>query len=103
MEINIALPTAVEGDWEIRDAEGKVLVSSQDSPGATISLKPRFYAGQYSQQLANIVTRGSKGHELKQALKVSASAGKITAEMIGKAPKLVTPGFDKKPPGKDKA
>lgn len=101
MEIHLSLPTAVEGDWEIKDADGKVLVNSQSAPGAVISFKPRFYVSQYTQILGQVVTRGAKGHQIKQALRISASSGMVKAEQLGKPPKLVTPGFDKKPPSKD--
>jgi len=101
MEIEVKLPTPVEADWILVDADGKEVASSATLSGATLKFTPRFYAGQYSQLLGDVVVIGAKGTVIEQCLRVSASAGKLAAEHINKAPQPIIPAFDKKAPAKD--
>lgn len=92
----------MEGDWTLVDAEGKEIASSKSAPSATLKLSPLFYAAQYTQLVGEVLTRGKKGEQVRQTLRVSAKTGKIAADLMDREPVTVVPFFDRKPPTKDK-
>jgi len=93
-------PSAVEGTWALLDADGKTIANSEQHPGATLVVSPYFYRGQYSQSLLRTHVVGKRGRKVRQTVKVSAAAGKVSAESVDKAPKPVEPSFDKASPSK---
>ena len=58
-------------------------------------MEPYFYRGLFSQTLFRVLTRGKRGREVKQALRVSAAGGKISAESMDKGQRPIEPSFDK--------
>lgn len=101
MDVVLALPTAIEGNWILLDADGNTVAQSKDHPGAQLVVKPFFYRNQQTQTVARATVVGSRGKRLQQALKISGSAGMIKAEKMGVQPKPIVPGFDKAGPTKD--
>jgi len=96
MQLEIALPTNLEGDWVIKDANGKVIASSKDNPGVVITLEPYFYKGYRSQIVARTTTHSAKGKRLRQLLRLQGEDGVCKTELCDKKKKLVriTPKFD---------
>jgi hypothetical protein len=94
MEVQLQLPSAVEADWLLVDDNGKEIATSKDHPGATLLIEPYFYRGAYSQILARTVTRGKKGKETKNTLRVAAQTGKITSELSATSQSKIVPKFD---------
>lgn len=89
------LPTAIEGDWVLKDAEGKTIASSKDYPGAQLSISPWFYKGQTRQTALRSVVSNKKGRKVSQVVRVSAAGGRLAAEAADATPKPVTPKFDR--------
>lgn len=97
MLVELQTPTAVEGDWTLIDAEGTVIAESKNHPGATLVVEPFFYKGTYSQILMRTRTIGKKGNETRNALRIAAQTGKITAELSTVLPAKIVPKFDTQP------
>jgi hypothetical protein len=98
MLIEIELPSALEGEWSLVDGSGKTLLTSAKAPDVRLMVEPHFYKGQYTQSLFRTIVSGKKGRKVEQTVKVSAGAGKLQAEVVGKLPKPIEPTFDRKPP-----
>ena len=97
MHVEFKLPSILEGDWHLTDIDGKVVATSKDHPEALLIVEPFFYKGSYSQVLARTTTIGKKGKEMRNALRVAAQTGKITAELATVIPAKVVPKFDTQP------
>jgi hypothetical protein len=94
MQVELRTPTAIEGDWHLIDADGKIIATSKDHQGALLIIEPFFYKGTYSQILARTRTLGKKGKEMSNALRVAAQTGKITSELATALPAKIVPKFD---------
>jgi hypothetical protein len=94
MLIELQTPSAVEGDWTLYDADGKAVASSKDFEGAKLVIEPYFYKGTYSQILMRTTSKGKKGKVMRNALRVGAQTGKITAELATSMPAKIIPKFD---------
>jgi len=94
MQVELAMPTAIEGDWELQDADGKIIAVSKDHQGALLRIEPFFYKGTYSQILMRTLTHGKKGKENRNTLRIGAQTGKITSEAASQLPAKITPKFD---------
>lgn len=95
MQVSIDLPVNIEGTWSLVNAEGEAIVSSADHPGAKLVVTPYFYRGQRSALLARTEVIGAKGKEVKQLLRVSATAGNVICEAVEAVPTPIVPKFDK--------
>jgi len=91
------MPTAVEGKWQLQDAEGKVIATQDTYPGAVMVIQPYFYSGQYSQTLTRVSVEGKRGRKAKAAFKVASTTGQVRTESMDRAPKPIEPAFDKPP------
>jgi len=94
MQLLVELPTNIECDWVIHDADGKKLLASQEHPGIVLTILPYFYKGSQSQVVGRLVTKGAKGEVVRQILRVAGSDGKCSVISCDKKPKRVTPKFD---------
>lgn len=96
MQVELALPTPIEGDWTIVDANGKAVIDSAEygSNGLKLVIEPFFYKGTYSQILMRTRTVGKKGKEAQNALRIAAQTGKITSELATALPAKIVPKFD---------
>lgn len=97
MHVELTTPNAVEGEWRLVDADGELIANSTTHPGATLVIEPYFYKGAYSQVLSRTLTVGKKGKEMRNALRIAAQTGKITAELATVLPAKITPKFDTQP------
>lgn len=101
MQIELQTPSAIEGDWILLDADGKRIASSKDHEGAKLVIEPFFYKGTYSQILMRTTTKGKTGKVIRNALRIAAQSGKITAELATSMPAKIVPKFDTASTSKD--
>ncbi len=95
MQVTMEMPTAVEGKWQLQDADGKIVASQDTNPGAVMVIQPYFYSGQYSQTLTRVCVAGKRGRKTKAAFKVASTTGQVRTESMDKAPKHVEAMFDR--------
>jgi len=94
MRVVLTTPTALEGSWQLQDAEGKVVADSKNLTGAKLVITPHFYQSVLVQTLLRVITHGAKGRQQKQALRIGATSGKIAAHDLDKPAKPIVPKFD---------
>lgn len=93
MIVELTLPSAIEGVWTLKGPDGKVIAESVE--GAVLRIDPRFYQGQSAQTIARVYVKGKKGKEVRNTLRISANAGKVTSEVADKVPSQIVPKFDR--------
>ena len=94
MQTVFDLPTSLEGEWELRGHDGKVIASSSDHPTARLAVQPFFYEGQPQQTLTRLTTEGGKGRRVRQLLRMFAKTGKVQAIELDRPRKKVKAPFD---------
>ena len=97
MQFHVDLPTNVEGEWTLTSKDGKVLASSETSPGAQLTVKPYFYKGRRGQIVGRSVTVSNKGNKVRQLLRLSGADGVCRAIQCDKPREIITPKFDEAP------
>lgn len=94
MLFHIDLPTNIEGDWELKDKDGKQLLNGADYPGAVLVISPYFYQGKRSQVIGRTVAVSTKGRRVRQLLRLGSMDGICRLTNCDKPKRRVIPKFD---------
>lgn len=94
MRVVLTTPTALEGSWQLQDAQGKVVADSKNLTGAKLVIIPYFYQSVLVQTMLRSTTHGAKGQQRKQSLRIGATSGKVAAFDTDKPAKPIVPKFD---------
>ena len=94
MEAHIQLGTVAEAEFELVDANGKPLIDPKKLNNAILKVSPIYYQGMTTQTWGRNCTQNSKGHKVRQFMRLSGHTGKHVFQDCDEDKKRIVPKFD---------